>query len=294
MKLWNTPFILVSLTLAHASVALAAPVPQTPIVNPKADEKLFEAVESGSVAQIRQSLAVGANPNFRSKKALYAPILFRALANGNAPAVAALIAAGAKVESNDHRGTPILVAAASLAHAGAQKIVDAIEVLVIRGRANPNAQDTAYVGDDRTALQAAASGGSLRLVKLLLAAGADPNRANRHNESALHFAAEKGHVQIAQELLKWGALADTKSRHTAMTPLMLAAENGQFEVVQLLVEESARRDAKNAFGKTALELARAKLGRMPAAGGRVKYLKTVRYLEKLLKPASKKSRMASR
>ncbi|MBL7714809.1 MAG: ankyrin repeat domain-containing protein [Bdellovibrionales bacterium] len=293
---------------AAPQAAFALPMPpqaqtakkSTAVETPE-NQKLFSAIETGSTLQIRQALDSGANPNFRSKKALYAPVLFRAMANGSAPAVALLIAAGAQVESTDHRGTPILVAAASLAHSGAQKIIDAIEVLIVRGRANPNAQDTAYVGDDRTALQAAASGGSLRLVKLLLAAGADPNRLNRHNESALHFAAEKGHTAIVQELLKWGALPDLKSRHTAMTPLMVAAENGNLDVIQVLVQENVRRDAKNAFGKTPLDLARAKMnpnkGRTPAAV-RAKFLRTVRFLEKLSfekasKPALQKARVAT-
>jgi len=59
-----------------------------------------------------------------------------------------------------------------------------------------------------TALQAAAGRGSVAVVRLLLAAGADPDRCDPGSASgrtAVHAAAAAGHVDVVRALLEAGA-----------------------------------------------------------------------------------------
>ena len=72
-----------------------------------------------------------------------------------------------------------------------------IELLLNAG-ANPNAA-TAH-GD--TALQAAAMGGDLPIVTMLLKHGADPNGSKAAPVSPLSYAEMQGHHDVVRELLK--------------------------------------------------------------------------------------------
>src|SRR5580698_2123385 len=84
-----------------------------------------------------------------------------------------------------------------------------------------------YVGD--TALHLAAAGYRVEIVKLLLAAGADPNAAGNHRQSnPLHYAADgyingpawnpKRQVKTLGVLLDAGADIYTLSLHDALLP----------------------------------------------------------------------------
>src|SRR5260370_28514454 len=81
-----------------------------------------------------------------------------------------------------------------------------------------------YVGD--TALHLAAAGYRVELVRLLLAAGADPNSTTNHRQSGpLHYAADgfingpdwnaKRHVKTIQCLLDAGAAINAQDKNCA-------------------------------------------------------------------------------
>ena len=80
--------------------------------------------------------------------------------------------------------------------------------------------------------------------------------------TALHFAAEKGHVSACAVLLQHGAEANAQERRQKYTPLHLAAGKGRDKVVELLIESGAEIQVTDADENTALHKA--------AAAGQVK------------------------
>ncbi|MCE9561234.1 MAG: ankyrin repeat domain-containing protein [Planctomycetes bacterium] len=63
----------------------------------------------------------------------------------------------------------------------------------------------------RTPLQLAAWYGNEKVVVYLLDKGADVNTADDHGYTPLHFAAEKGHLDVVKRLVKAGAKLDAKT-----------------------------------------------------------------------------------
>jgi ankyrin repeat protein len=84
-----------------------------------------------------------------------------------------------------------------------------------------------------TALQAAAASGDFESARLLLAAGADPNRTQEGGFAPLHAAAARGDEPLAGLLIAHGA--DRSARIDAdKTPADIAAERGHAELAALL------------------------------------------------------------
>jgi ankyrin repeat protein len=69
--------------------------------------------------------------------------------------------------------------------------------------------------------------------------------------TALIWAAEKGHLDVAQLLLDRGAAID-KTANTGSTALIEAAKKGHLDVARLLLDRGAELDKDNCFGWSAL------------------------------------------
>jgi ankyrin repeat protein len=255
-----------------------AHVPTAPLA-PGLNQLLVRATESGDLAEMRHLLDEGADPNFRGTNAFHYPLLLIAAIGGHPEAVTLLLKRGANPEASDIRRTPILVSAAALSTGSSTALNESIRILLTRGHANPDARDRAQIGDGRSALHLAAANGSMELVAILIAAGADPNGKNRVGETALHFAAAHGHLETARYLLAHGARLNSRSRYTRMTPVMAAAESGQPEVVKLLIERRANVNERNTFGDTPLTMARGRGRRVIDPRIRTQYRETIRVLE---------------
>lgn len=109
-------------------------------------------------------------------------------------------------------------------------------------------------GDGGTALHYAADGGHLDVVSFLLRNGAEADARNAGDQTALLYAAYKGHEKIVELLIKQGAAfnyQDTRGR----TPLHFAAREGRPEVVELLLSKGADIDHRDEIGDTPLYLA---------------------------------------
>jgi ankyrin repeat protein len=254
-------------------LAVLAFLPGAALASESLNRGLLQAAEHNDVPAMRMLLDQGADPNWNGANIFRYPVVLVAASHGNVAAVRLLLSRGADANARDVRGTPILISAVALAFGSENPagVIESVRLLVEMGRADPNATDTARIGDDRGPLHQAAANGSLELIQLLLQAGARPDQANRFGETPLHFAAERGQVRAAQALLAGGARPDARSRFTGMTPLMGAAEHGRMEMVQFLLQNRADRRVRNAFGKTPIELARAAAGRDPASPAARRY-----------------------
>jgi hypothetical protein len=84
-------------------------------------------------------------------------------------------------------------------------------------------------------LHAAAAGGGLALVRLLLDHGADPNATQQGEFTPLHAAAQNGDLLMAELLLERGADVNALDSH-GRSPAAIAAEAGKEEMVSLLHE----------------------------------------------------------
>jgi ankyrin repeat protein len=100
-------------------------------------------------------------------------------------------------------------------------------------------------------LVTAAREGSARAVDVLLAAGADVDRASAFGDNALMLASLKGHLDIVRQLRARGAALE----RAGWTPLAYAATGGHDEVVRYLIAEGANIDAVSPNGTTALMMA---------------------------------------
>ena len=109
--------------------------------------------------------------------------------------------------------------------------------------------------DDRALLDAAKRG-DVAAVKAALKQGADPNAAQGDGLSALHLAAQQGNLEVVKLLLGAKANVEAKTRIGDYTPLHLAAAEAHLGVVQALLAAGANAGAvTTSTGVTPLHLA---------------------------------------
>jgi uncharacterized protein len=165
-------------------------------------EPLFDAIRAGDVDRLAELLAGGADPN-------------------------------AHAESHDGF-TPLQVAVGELDEA---RPIDAV-VLLLRYGAMVNDWDKLR---ESTPLLIAVFRNQIEAVRILLAAGADPNVRGDEGDSPLRFCAQEGFVEMARLLLLCGATKtiDEWGGERAMTALGLAARGLHVEMVKLLLAHGA-------------------------------------------------------
>jgi len=130
-------------------------------------EGIMYAACTGDLAALMVAMAEGADLNGCWATGGWTPLMVAA-AMGHTPVVAALIAAGARVDAADDEGTSAVFAAAGGGHA------DTLTVLAAAG-----ADVTWARADGDTALHAAARCGAVAAARALLALGARRDAANR-------------------------------------------------------------------------------------------------------------------
>jgi ankyrin repeat protein len=108
-----------------------------------------------------------------------------------------------------------------------------------------------------SALLMASSRGKLDIVRFLLSREADTGSKNLDNRTALYLAANEGHYEVVQALLRKGPMQlYTEDRYGA-TPLFAAFRNGHYDVAQLLVvQDDTCIDSKDSFGRSLMWWAR--------------------------------------
>ncbi|XP_077786481.1 fibronectin type 3 and ankyrin repeat domains protein 1 isoform X3 [Podarcis muralis] len=108
-----------------------------------------------------------------------------------------------------------------------------------------------------TAMHWAADGGHVDVIEWMVKDGCqiDPKDTGLEWTPLMRLCAITGKADVATTLLDAGADVNVKDKD-GKTPLMVAALNNHEELVALLLERGADPDVKNEFGKGALEMAR--------------------------------------
>jgi uncharacterized protein len=204
---------------------------------------LHWAVNNDDVETVALLLKSRANVNATNRYGV--PPLSIACTNGNATLVRMLLDAGANANASLPGGETMLMTASRVGN------LEAVKALLARG-ANPNAQERR----DQTALMWAAAEGHAKVVSALIEAGAAVNATLPSGFTPLFFAVREGHIDVVRVLLEAGVHvnetlqpkadrpasplgANYKPIRNGTSPLMLAVENGHFELAIALVEAGA-------------------------------------------------------
>lgn len=212
-----------------------SPAPSKPAVGPprlssRATElrkKLFAVASAGDAEAIKEMVAQGVKLDAYNQDRVTALML---AAKGNhVPAVVVLLEAGADVTKLDPKGKSILGIAAE---EGRREIITA----VLSSGVHPDLTDKPV-----TPLVRASRRGDLDIMRVLLDAGADPNRISTYgNSSALVDAAQAGHFDAVRLLIAAGADVDKAlSESDGFCPLHFAAQRGNLDFLRLLLGAGA-------------------------------------------------------
>jgi ankyrin repeat protein len=101
----------------------------------------------------------------------------------------------------------------------------------------------------------AAMSGDRDTVRTLLKQGQDVNAAMGDGMTALHWAAKKGDVELAQMLLYAGANVKAMTRLGGYTPIIMASETGNAQMIEMLLKAGADGKVATSNGTTPLMLA---------------------------------------
>jgi len=272
---------------------------------------LMVAAHHGNVATVRALLAAGANPNAKEKNAGqsalmwaiserhadvvqelvkgkadvnlgsnsgFKPLMFAAQQD-DVDSARALIDAGAKVNDAQPKTglTPLLVASA-MAHT---RSVD----LLLEKEANPNVADAngytplhRIVRDSDYGINVKSKDAILTVVKSLLKHGANPNARLVQDKKIAAEEVKNGANQVYE---KRTALTVTEIELMGATPLFLAAEVNNIDVVKALVEAEADPLIANERGTTPLIMsagAGTDVQRMRSDDERATALETAKFL----------------
>lgn len=127
------------------------------------------------------------------------------------------------------------------------KSADIVDILL---KANANLYDSTYF--EEIPLGLAAINGDLKITKLLLDAGANPDKGGE--SPPLCDAIHGEHINVAKTLIKRNADVNACDP-SGVTALMIAAITGNMEIVEILLEEGANPDATDKYGNLALDKA---------------------------------------
>ena len=181
--------------------------------------------------------------------------LFPALYARDLPRLRALIAEGADVNAVDKNGhTPAFLAVS---------LEDVKFVAVLR---DAGANLLAWSSYGQSALICAAAEGPVEVVKMILAAGADPNEQERlFGMTPLHLAALRNHAAVLTLLLRAGGCTSLRD-DDGRTALMCAAGSGSVDAARVLLPSCSVSDRSEAL-RVATKNASLRMAKLLLAAG---------------------------
>ena len=222
---------------------------------------LLVAASNNDVAQVRQLLNAGANPNVRNE--LNTTPLLEAAFNSNTEIIEALLDAHADPNAAGADGqTPLMLVARGTNLAAAQ--------LLLKKGANANARESQR---GQTALMWAVANSQGPMARLLIESdaavdaktatdlmtplvSAEPRAQPRSpgGMTALMFASREGCLDCVAALVEKGASVDLPDPE-GVTPLLWAIWNTRFDVAKYLIDRGANVSRFDWWGRTPLYLA---------------------------------------
>eukprot|EP00930_Biecheleria_cincta_P039574 TRINITY_DN27199_c0_g1_i1.p1 TRINITY_DN27199_c0_g1~~TRINITY_DN27199_c0_g1_i1.p1 ORF type:complete len:444 (+),score=73.27 TRINITY_DN27199_c0_g1_i1:102-1433(+) len=207
------------------------------------EAELLYASRSGKLTAMEHALAHGADLHCADKVGR-SPLFLAAgsYGKGNLEIIKRLIAARANIEAKDHKSwTPLHFACCD-------NRMDAASVLV-----NSRASVNVATDDGRTPVVLAILGCNKRfgLIRFLIENKADLAVKDREGASVLWFACQAGYGTIVQLLLKGGADPNDDS-DDGLTPLMIAARQGDVGLAKLLHQYKVDLNVQGLHGNSAL------------------------------------------
>jgi uncharacterized protein len=195
---------------------------------------LHWSVQHDDLQMTQALLTAGADP--KAKNRYEVTPLALACTNGSAAILSALLEEGADANATLPGGETALMTAARTGK------LDCVQVLLEKG-ADPKAHER----KGQSAIMWAAAEGHAAVVDELIKAGADPNDSLPTGFNPLFFAVRAGKISVVELLLNKGVDVNQtlkisgggKAPRKGTSPLMLAIENGHFELALGLVEAGA-------------------------------------------------------
>lgn len=231
--------------------ALVATLPSTASAS---FEALLAAARTKNPDAVSELLRQGSDPNppYEGYDG-YTPLMFAA-GNGDAGMTRLLLAAGAATERRDHNGERALEWATRAYYLHPFADVPACVRLLLEA-GSPADSDGDRLGMSPL-MHASQYGGHAGIIRILLGAGADPNRVDDLDQTALHRAAARDGEAVGL-LLAAGADPNVAERTLGGTPLHAAARGSATANTRLLLEAGASTGPRYYRGQTALFIAAA-------------------------------------
>ncbi len=160
----------------------------------------------------------------------------------NVSEVKSLLSKGVNPNAIDQNGNPMLILAIK------DKSTNVIEVLINDPKIDVDLSNK----NGETPLMIASIEGNLPLVMTLVL----KNKAmlDHIGWTPLHYASAKGHLEVAEFLISNGATVDALSLNNT-TPLMMAVQSGNEQLLKLLLDKGANLQLRNTQGLSAIDIA---------------------------------------
>ncbi len=208
---------------------------------PSGDADLSRAVRNGDAKDVQAIIISGAAVNVSDTDGN--PLLHLAIWRDHIDVVRILLDAGADLYARDSEGNPML-------HEAVWREHTEIVSLLIEAGVDVNAEDV----EGNPILHEAIWRGHTETVRILVEAGADVNAKDSEGNPMLYEAIWRNHAEIAQVLLEAGA--DVDARDSEGEPMLYTAVwRNHVEAVRILVEAHSDVNASTAAGESVLSVA---------------------------------------